>query len=66
MTFGFTRLAPDLVSKTADFSAFDGSTVSGQMIQGSFYFDFADGEVVEFEKLRAAAKAMLLKAANEL
>lgn len=66
MTFGFTRLAPDLVSGTASFAAFDGSTVSGDMIQGSFHFELVDGEPVDIEKLKAAAKAMLMKAAKEL
>lgn len=66
MTFGFTQLGPDLINGTGNFAAFDNSTASGEMIRGSFHFELADGEVVDLEKLKAAAKAMLMKAANEL
>ena len=66
MVFKFSSLSPDLINGTGNFAAFDNGSAPPLMVQGTFHFKPTGGESVEIDKLKAAAKAVLLQAANEL
>jgi hypothetical protein len=66
VAFKFNSLSPDLINGTGNFAAFDNASTPPTMVQGTFHFKPTGGEAVEVDKLKAAAKAVLLQAANEL
>lgn len=66
MAFKITELAADLIAGTGHIAAYDDSANPEESIEGTFRFNWSNGEAVKVEKMKAAAKAFLLKVANEL
>jgi hypothetical protein len=72
MTFKVTNVNVDLINKTANLVAVDetpfipGQPQSQSMVQANFHFDPPPSEGAEKDKAIAAAKALFLRAANEL
>ena len=66
MAFKFSMLSPDLINGIGNFAAFDQESIPPLTVQGSFHFKPTGCESVEMDKLKAAAKAVLQKALNEL
>lgn len=66
MAFKITQLAPDVIDGTGYLSAYYDSATPEESVQCTFIFKSNAGEAVSVDKMKVAARAFLLRVANEL
>lgn len=66
MAFTITQLAPDLIDGTGYLAAYYKDAAPEESIRATFIFKPTNGEAVRIDAMKAAAKAFLIRVANEL